>query len=155
MNRSVLATLTLVSAAFPLLSNSLPTTADSASAELPFAAAESISVCDGFGKEWVLQFDEDPGIERGLAVSGFRDLDGQLCGVPFPVFGTLVGDVLTVTTFDFIEDTCISVAWRGTVIDGQINGEWQNEQQSNGGFVLAPCESAATEPTEFDPARAQ
>jgi len=103
------------------------------------SSASAVTVCDNFGREWDLAFSACPDAPGGMCVSGSRDIFNELgCG-PFPVYGTFVKNVFSVTTLDDAVDACVSVSWRGPYNGINVTGTWENEGPSTGAFTLAPC----------------
>src|SRR5688500_8941298 len=95
-------------------------------------SASAAAVCDNFGREWDITLTTCADAETGKCASGSRDINDELgCG-PSPVFGTLVSGVLSVSTLDDPDDTCVTVAWRGSYNGVAVDGSFQSEGGGTG-----------------------
>jgi hypothetical protein len=107
------------------------------------SSASALILCDNFGREWDVTLTTCADADTGKCANGFRDINNELgCG-PLPVFGTLVAGVLSVSALDTPDDTCVTVAWRGSYDGVQVSGSFESELLATGSFTLGACSPEA------------
>jgi hypothetical protein len=113
-----------------------------------------VTLCDNFGKVWVLTLDK--GDIRGYRESALPSVETGDCG-RLAVYGTICcpQNKIRLTVLDTPSDICVATFWEGRFTTHEldtIEGLVYNERGEVEEFLLWVCDSEPTTATGEDPA---